>query len=390
MITPDPLSPESHAASKTAGTPAQPATWKLIQPAKEFAAVIQQALRAEPEAPRPTTLDSRRPRDARSPHVAPPRTAHSQKPSAAHGSDADYRQAPTQQDQQASVGQFPANSGNASDPTQDQARDAMDPVAAADLDHQPAGDASAASQNANIVPFPVAPVIIPFPGTGDLTAGGSVSSADVAVGGGRPAEDGSMDVSELHSAAGRTSGKILQFPAGASEQASDAEERQSAPDEDGIDVMKLGLKPVEGPQCPGDVELGDFNPAQPSSATHLPGEAGASENSSQPAETSAGHGKVFAGRREARKTAASTELPFAQARGAARAEATGISAARQSASMDSLTNTKLDDALAGRKERALEEYQVDSVKPLSEEGSASVFSSRDLGATEWHVGRPVA
>src|SRR5262249_1444841 len=125
------------------------------------------------------------------------------------------------------------------------------------------------------------------------------------------------------------------------------------------------------------------------SATHLPGGTGVSENSSQPAESSPGHGKVFAGRREARKTIASTELPFAQARGAGRAEATGISAARQGASMGSLNNTKPEGAFAGRKEGALEDYQADSVKPSSEEGSASVFSSRDLGATEWQVGRPV-
>ncbi len=58
--------------------------------------------------------------------------------------------------------------------------------------------------------------------------------------------------------------------------------------------------------------------------------------------------------------------------------------------MDSMTNPKPGAVFAGRDEGAVEEFQLDPAKPWLDEGQASDFSTRNLGATEWQVGRPVS
>jgi len=361
MITQDLHSHQSRPAPKSAGPPEATAAFKPRKHAKEFASLMEQALHAKAKAPRAHHADRR--------------------------SDA-----------------MPKETLPASDES---------PAAAA---AHPSAEAAAPSQNSNIILFPTPSVIIPFP----VSIPPSDRAAGSAGGGTGAMANPGQDLDEIPAPVAMACGETSSLPAGDPRQTNGARDPMSGPDEEGLAVTKLGLKPVEDPPVPDNIKAVDFQQAQGTTAepassivsvcfrsglpadedpsqmqgtselTHLPGEVGNSENSAQPAPSDPSPPKVSGTRREARKAAASTALGFPLTRRVAAMEAAGITAARQSRSMDSMTNTKPGAVLAGDDEGAPEEFQFDPAKPWLDEGQASDFSARNLGATEWQMGRPVS
>jgi len=294
----------------------------------------------------------------------------------------------------------------------------------------------------NIVPFPMPSVIIPFPiAEAQLAAAKrSGEAGDIASAGGDATNStgSTQGLSEAGPGEGAVeSGKIIPLPIPADQMASskafsssignirrtvrvtDAESAAEA-----IKLLRLGLKAVEemeeaeAAQPVATDEAGGFTVkaeqnqsdssiikvlfrppeesrnaeslrAAPGVQTQLPGTGVRSEKNSQPDGVEAHPPETVELHPAAAKAPASASSRAPLPPVVVPSEATGTSAAKQEVSMESLTNSDMGSAFAGREGDALPEPPVPAAEISRVERETTDFSARIPGATDWQTGRPV-
>jgi hypothetical protein len=293
----------------------------------------------------------------------------------------------------------------------------------------------------NIILFPTPSVIIPFPvaiAAGDGTTAsndGFRMSSGTQSGAGNAPVDGGASGNE------RSGDNIVPLPTAAraagpqSNAAAGTNARRRNDDEDdGIDILKLGLRPeallrradvdnieavdfkpaaptsTRPPEAGSPIVSVAFQPAQPAgegtpahpqamgAPTQLPGEADDPENSAQATETGGLAPKTSPSRPHPGKGPSSTALTGSGPAAIGPAEPAGIPAARQESRMNTLMDARhegppsagalLRGGDAERSEAAFAGFYDAPTAPAPEAGVSIDFTSR-TPAMEWQPGRPV-
>ena len=280
----------------------------------------------------------------------------------------------------------------------------------------------AAIQATNIIPFPDPSVIIPFPVA--IAAGdGFCLSAESQPGSGSSPSEGSASSNE---AAGE---KIVPLPTNPSPSAAGSEGAKPArDDEDGIDILKLGLRPNRREERAENIEAVNFKQAtsasnttpdsaspivpvafpkvQPSgevlaqseavdTRTQLPGEAVDPEDSAQATVAGVSDSKTSLPNGNSAKAPSSTALASPDLAPIAQTEPAGIPAARQEGRMNTLLDARHEGSLrrsedAGRSDGAFGGFHHGFDPSSHESDGSSDFSSRTPNAMEWQPGRPIS
>jgi len=280
----------------------------------------------------------------------------------------------------------------------------------------------AAIQVNNIIPFPDPSVIIPFPVA--IAAGdGFCLSAESQPGSGSSPSEGSASSNE---AAGEN---IVPLPTNPSPSAAGSEGAKPArDDEDGIDILKLGLRPNRREERAENIEAVNFKQATsasnktpesaspivsvsfptaqssgevlaPSEATdtrtQLPGEAVDPEDSAQATVAGVSDSKTSLSNGNSAKAPSSTALASPDLAPIAQTEPAGIPAARQEGRMNTLLDARHEGSLrrsedAGRSDGAFDGFHHGFDPSSHESDGSSDFSSRTPNAMEWQPGRPIS
>ena len=289
-------------------------------------------------------------------------------------------------------------------------------------------EAKKAETPANIVPFPgamaQAAVIIPFPvaeaqavpvAVANRVAAGTTVGADAASGG-EASANASQVIVPLPN----------QRPAEASRSVVNGERNAKADDGDGIDVTKLGMKPVTDGEETVDVRSPVAPPTSSAAAagaltaaaqskvisvafrtesgaeskpadghasaeaqTQLPGETAQRVESAPSTSVPESSAKIVLLRTDAAKSAAGAGLDPASSGVGSRAEPTGTSVAKQDVRMESMTTSEREAAAADAGEALLEQLPDLTSKPAGRDAAPGDLASRNLMSTEWQTARTV-
>jgi hypothetical protein len=292
----------------------------------------------------------------------------------------------------------------------------------------------ASREISNIILFPDPSVIIPFPLA--LVSGGpagcqafSACAGAQPGSGNAPVEDGAAgdgssgeNIVPLPTAPRTTAAAPVEAAESDLQSIGDAKRAGNDDDEDGIDVLKLGLRPtrredtievvnfkqtgpgdagkskVEVPESDAGLRTQDVGRDIQDLPTQLPGETADPENSARVIESIHSDAKSSPSGPSRGKGPASTALAGSESNtgrsGAGSAEPAGIGAARQESRMNTLMDARhapaedelrlLGSADAGRGEDVLEDF-LNAPAPPSRDGIISPdFSSRTPG-TDWET-----
>lgn len=428
------------AATDATGLPPGPVPAKAAKPEREFASVMEQAT-ARKAAHARTTRSSARSRNddvSSTPSRDRDRVARSAK------SEVNPRAAarPTKSGVKLGDDNSSANSGEVS-PSSTEAMSgekAAKTSATTESSSEAAGEESAsaapeteaeakkAETPANIVPFPgamaQAAVIIPFPvaeaqavpvAVANPVAAGTTVGAEAASGG-----EASANASQV----------IVPLPnqrtAEASRSVVNGERNAKVDDGDGIDVTKLGMKPVTEGEETVDVRSPVAPPTSSAAAagaltaaaqskvisvafrtesgseskpadvhasaeaqTQLPGETAQRVESAPSTSVPESSAKIVLLRTDAAKSAAGAGLDPASSGVGSRTKPTGTSVAKQEGRMESMTTSEREAAAADAGEALLEQLPDLTSKPAGRDAAPGDLASRNLMSTEWQTARTV-
>lgn len=416
------------AATDAASPPPGPASAKGPKPGREFASVMEQAAGRKSKKAERSTLNVERTTFKESPThgVARGRAEAAQE----QERESEKAERSTLNIERSTFKESPTT-GVAHLPEEEaQEQEAVGEEAGVEHESKNAEGSTFEESPANIVPFPgamaQAAVIIPFPvaqaqaapvAVATRVTAGEAGGLDAASGG-----DGSVN-------AGRVL-VPLPLPNAGSVEAPEAavmDGRSATIDaEEGIDVAKLGLRPVKseetidprlpvaaptssavadaalaasaqskvisvvfGPQPGAESGHGDVPGAAPAPA-HLPGEMAQRVESAPSTSVPESSAKMVLLRTDAAKSAIGGGLTPTAAGAPSRPETTGTSVAKQEVRMESLMTSGHEAATTEAGEELLEQWRDVASKPAGREPAAGDLVSRDLLLPEGQAARAVS